>query len=101
MKHTKLLAIAAVLLDQTQKIEVERILEAQHAEMIATHEELRNSGTRPTREQMEEERARSKQELLTQLQPVLTPDQLKKFEALMDRPPPVRMRREQQDGASE
>jgi Spy/CpxP family protein refolding chaperone len=76
----------AILLDlnDTQKAQVQEILEQQHDKLRATHEESRASGTRPSREDMEKQHDAMKQETITKLQTVLTPEQIKKFEALAD-----------------
>lgn len=73
-------------LDDSQKVEVERILKEQHEARRAARDEARQAETRPTREQMHAQRAAHKQETMGKLQTVLTPEQIKKFEALMDRP---------------
>jgi Spy/CpxP family protein refolding chaperone len=76
----------ALLLDLNdyQKTEVEKILKEHHEQMRASFDAARASGTRPTREDMKAQREQSKQELNTKLSGVLTPEQLKKFEALRE-----------------
>src|SRR6185503_12169963 len=71
----------ATLLDlnDSQKAEVQKILDEQH-------QELQASGTKPTREEREKFHEEMKQEMTTKLQGVLTPEQMKKFDALMDHP---------------
>ena len=78
----------ATLLDlnDSQKAEVQKILTEQHAKLDAKHAELRASGTKPTREEREQFHKEMKQDLDTKLQAVLTPEQIKKFDALMDHP---------------
>lgn len=80
----------AILLDLNdgQKAEVQKILEAQHDKMRAAHDAKRSADTRPSREEMLKEHEQMKQETVTKLQSVLTADQIRKFEALTDRPPP-------------
>ncbi|HEY0684089.1 MAG TPA: hypothetical protein VGD45_17285 [Steroidobacter sp.] len=76
----------ALLLDLNdyQKTEVEKILKEHHEQMRASFDAARASGTRPTRDEMKAQREQSKQELNTKLSGVLTPEQLKKFEALRE-----------------
>jgi len=66
-------------LDETQKAEVKRILDAQRAKHEAAREQLRASGQPPDRETMRAQMAQDEQELETQLSTVLTPEQLTKF----------------------
>jgi Spy/CpxP family protein refolding chaperone len=76
----------AVLLDlnDSQKAEVQKILNEQHQKLDAKHAELRAAGTKPTREERQQFHEEMKQEIATKLQGVLTPEQIKKFDALMD-----------------
>ena len=78
----------AILLDLNdgQKTAVQEILQQQHDKMHASHEAQHAAGTRPTREEMTRLHEQVKQETVTKLQTVLTPEQIKKFEALTDRP---------------
>jgi Spy/CpxP family protein refolding chaperone len=79
-------------LNDYQKGEMQKILEAQHEQMMAKHEQLRSTGTRPSREEMQKQREQFRQDTTTKLQAVLTPEQIKKFEALNElRPPGPRM----------
>jgi Spy/CpxP family protein refolding chaperone len=66
-------------LDETQKAEVKRILDAQRAKHEAAREQMRASGQRPDRETMRAQMEQDEQELVQQLSGVLTPDQLQKF----------------------
>lgn len=79
----------AIILDLTaeQKTALEQALKAQREKMRTEMQTSRASGTWPSREDMEELRQRHLQETLTSLQGVLTPNQLRKLVALMDRPP--------------
>jgi Spy/CpxP family protein refolding chaperone len=79
----------AILLDlnESQKTEVEKILNEQREKFRAEREQYRAQGTRPTREEMMQKHAELRQETLTKLQNVLTPEQIKKFEALTDHRP--------------
>ena len=78
----------ATLLDlnDSQKAEVQKILNEQHQKLDAKHQELQASGTKPTREEREKFHEEMKQDMTTKLQGVLTPEQMKKFDALMDHP---------------
>ena len=78
----------ATLLDlnDSQKAEVQKIFEEQHQKLDAKHQELKAAGTKATREEREKFHEEMKQEMTTKLQGVLTPEQMKKFDALMDHP---------------
>jgi Spy/CpxP family protein refolding chaperone len=80
----------ALLLDLTaeQRVQVEKVITAQREQMRTAREQNRTSGERPSREDMKQHFEQMRQETLSQLQGVLSPLQIKKFEALMDRPPP-------------
>jgi Spy/CpxP family protein refolding chaperone len=76
-------------LDDYQKAEVQKVLEAQRAKMEAQREQFKASGERPTFEQMRAAHEASKKETEDALSSVLTAEQLKKFDAFMaDRGPP-------------
>jgi Spy/CpxP family protein refolding chaperone len=76
----------AILLDLTdeQKAQVQAILDEQHSKMKALHQQARESGQRPSFEQMKSQHEQMQQEVLAKLTPVLTPAQLKKFQVLME-----------------
>ena len=78
----------ATLLDlnDSQKAEVQKIFNEQHEKMKAAHDQAESSGTQPTREDRAKFHEEMKQDMTTKLQAVLTPEQMKKFEALMDHP---------------
>jgi Spy/CpxP family protein refolding chaperone len=78
----------AVLLDlnDTQKAEVKKILDEQHEKLKAAHDQAHSAGTRPSREEREKFHEEMKQDTVTKLQSVLSADQIKKFEVLMDHP---------------
>jgi Spy/CpxP family protein refolding chaperone len=81
----------ATLLDLTadQKTQVQAVLEAEHTKMKAAHDQAESSGTKPTFEQMKAAHEQMQQDTLAQLKPILTADQLKKFQVLMaERGPP-------------
>ena len=78
----------AVLLDlnDSQKAEVQKILNDQRDKMKAAHDQVHASGTKPSREERQKFHEEMKQETTAKLQGVLTPEQIKKFDALMERP---------------
>ena len=83
----------ATLLDLTadQKTQVQAVLDEEHAKMKAAHDQAESSGTKPTFEQMKAAHAQMQQDTLAKLKPILTADQLKKFQVLMaERGPPGR-----------
>jgi Spy/CpxP family protein refolding chaperone len=75
----------ATLLDLTaaQKTQVAAILEEEHAKARAAHEQAQASGQKPTMEQMKAMHEQMQQETVAKLTPVLSADQLKKYQALM------------------
>jgi len=73
-------------LDEYQQTEVKRILEEQRSAARAAREAMRESGERPSREDMQARRQQAEENTLAQLQSVLTPEQIIKFEVLMERP---------------
>ena len=75
----------AIILDlnEAQKAEVQKVMKEQHQKIQAEMESRRDSGTRPYREEMQELRRRNVLEMTTKLQGVLTPDQSRKLEALL------------------
>jgi len=79
----------ATLLDlnDSQKAEVQKIFNEQHEKMKAQFDQQRSAGTKPTREERAKFHDEMKQEMNTKLQAVLSPEQMKKFEALTDHPP--------------
>jgi len=76
----------ATLLDlnDSQKAEVQKIFDEQHEKMKAQFDQAQSSGTKPTREDRAKLHEEMKQEMNTKLQAVLSPEQMKKFAALMD-----------------
>jgi hypothetical protein len=77
----------ATLLDLTdaQRVQVQSVLEAQHAKMKQAFEQARASGTRPDWQQMKALHQQLQQETLQKLSPVLSASQLKKFQILSQR----------------
>ena len=73
-------------LDAYQKQEVEKILEAQRADLRAKREQARESNVRPSREQRMAERAAEQQATREKLAKILSDQQLKKFDVLNERP---------------
>jgi protein CpxP len=76
----------ATLLDltDTQKAQVQTIFQEEFAKMKAMHEQAEASGQKPTFDQMRAARQQMQQDTLTKLTPVLSPAQLKKYQALME-----------------
>lgn len=76
----------AVLLDlnDSQKAEVQKIMSEHHDKMKAAFEQQRAAGTKPTREERQKAHEELKQDVTTKLQAVLSPEQMKKFDALTD-----------------
>lgn len=73
-------------LDAYQKQEVGRILDEQRQARVAQREAFDASGERPSFEEMEARREQMQQQLLSELQTVLTEQQIEKFKVLMERP---------------
>ena len=74
----------ATLLDlnDTQKAQVQSILQEQHAKMKASFEQARASGTRPDWQAMKAQHEQLQQETLQKLAPVLSATQMKKFQVI-------------------
>jgi Spy/CpxP family protein refolding chaperone len=72
------------LLDLTdsQKPQVQAIFQEEFAKMKALHDQAQASGQKPSFEQMKAAREQMHQDMIAKLTPVLTPAQLKKYEAL-------------------
>jgi Spy/CpxP family protein refolding chaperone len=72
----------ATLLDLTdaQKVQVQNILDEQHAKMRQSFEQAKASGTRPDWQQMKALHEQMLQDTLQKLAPVLSATQLKKFQ---------------------
>ncbi len=71
-------------LDEYQKTEVQRILQEQRETARATREAMRDSGERPSREERMALREQMRDATMTQLQGVLRPEQITKFEVLRE-----------------
>lgn len=78
----------ALLLDLNdgQKVAVEKVLTERRQEMWAQHKAARESGTRPSREEMRAKFTAERAATIEKLRPILSDVQLKKFEALTDHP---------------
>jgi hypothetical protein len=63
---------------------VQTIFQEEFAKMKALHEQAEASGQKPTFEQMRANRQQMQQDTLAKLTPVLSPAQLKKYQALME-----------------
>jgi hypothetical protein len=74
----------ATLLDlnDTQKAQVQAILQEEHAKMKASFEQAKASGTRPDWQQMKALHQQLQQQTLQKLAPVLSATQLKKFQII-------------------
>ncbi len=74
----------ATLLDlnDTQKAQVQAILQEQHTKMKASFEQANAAGTRPDWQQMKALHEQMQQETLQKLTPVLSATQLKKFQII-------------------
>src|ERR1700752_1482269 len=74
----------ATLLDLTdaQKVQVQAILQQEHAKMKEAFEQAKSSGTKPDWQQMKALHQQIQQETLQKLTPVLSATQLKKFQVL-------------------
>jgi hypothetical protein len=76
----------ATLLDltDTQKLQVQQVLQDEHAKMKAAHEQAKASGSKPDWTQMKAMHEQLAQETIQRLQPLLSPTQLKKFQTLQE-----------------
>ena len=76
----------SILLDHDayQKGEVERVLREQREARLAAREQRATSGERPTREEMLAQREQARTGLRSQLQNILTEQQLTKLDVLME-----------------
>jgi Spy/CpxP family protein refolding chaperone len=79
----------AILLDLTdaQKPQVETILRGEHAQMKALFEQTRAAGGKPDFQAMQAARQQISQDTVAKLSGVLSPAQLKKFQALQQMRP--------------
>jgi hypothetical protein len=72
----------AVLLDltDTQKAQVQTVLQEEHAQMRQAFQDAKASGTKPDGEQMHTLHEQLRQDAITKLTPILSAAQLKKFQ---------------------
>ena len=84
--HTSHLDKLATLLDltETQKLQVQQVLQEEHAKMKTAHEQAEASGTKPDWQQMKAMHQQIAQETIQKLQPYLSEAQLKKFQTLQE-----------------
>ena len=73
-------------MDEGQKEAVQKVLEEQQAQMKTLFESNKTSETRPTREEMRAQHEERRKELQEKMQGILSDTQMKKFEALTERP---------------
>jgi hypothetical protein len=74
----------AILLDLTdsQKAQVQQVLEEEHAKSRALFQQQSATGVKPTPDQWRANRAQLQQETLTRVHALLSDDQFKKFQVL-------------------
>jgi hypothetical protein len=73
-------------LDAGQKVAVEKVLTEQRAAMQAQRKQFKESGERPSHEQMKAQFQAQHAATIEKLRPVLSDVQLKKYEALANHP---------------
>jgi hypothetical protein len=78
----------AVLLDLNdgQKAAVDQVLQGEREEMFAARKAAKDSGTRPSFEEMHAKHAAMQKETLAKLRPILNDSQMKKFQILSEHP---------------
>lgn len=78
----------AILLDlnASQKVEVQKVLDEQLQQARTLRQQSKDSGTRPTREQMRAQHDQMHKETVEKLRGILSDTQMTKFEALTDHP---------------
>lgn len=83
-QHLNRLDRMAVLLDltDTQKLQVQQILETQRQQMKAFWQQQSSSGAKPNFQQLRTERQQLQQQTLAELQKILSPEQVQKFQVL-------------------
>lgn len=75
-------------LDEGQKAAVQQVFDEQAKERAEAWQKAKDSQTRPSREEMKAQHKKMRQETLEKLRPILSDQQMTKFEALTDAPPP-------------
>lgn len=76
----------AILLDlnASQKVEVQKVLDEQFQQARTQRQQAKESGTRPTREQMRAQHDQMHKETVEKLRGILSDQQMTKFEALTE-----------------
>jgi hypothetical protein len=77
-QHLERLTVLLDLTD-TQKLQVQQVLEEQHAKAQALHEQMKASGEKPSFAQMRATREQLHQQTLAAVKPILTTAQYNKF----------------------
>src|SRR5579875_1713089 len=87
-EHMSRLDRLAILLDltDTQKLQVQQVLDEQRQQMRAFWQQQSSSGTKPNFQQLRAERQQLRQQTLAKLQPLLSAQQYQKLEVLMSSP---------------
>ena len=78
----------ALLLDlsEGQKGDVQKVLDEQFQQRKEQFQQAKASGTRPSREEMRAQHEQMRKDTIAKLRPILSEQQLAKFQALTDRP---------------
>jgi Spy/CpxP family protein refolding chaperone len=84
-QHLERLSVLLDLTD-TQKLQVQQVLEEQHAKMKALHDQMKASGQKPSFAQMKATREQMHTQTLAAVKPLLSADQYKKFVILSEHP---------------
>ncbi|MGH8259947.1 MAG: hypothetical protein ACREUG_09675 [Steroidobacteraceae bacterium] len=84
-QHLSRLDRLAILLDltDTQKLQVQQVLQEQRQQMRTQWQQLKSSGTKPDFRQMRAAHQQLRQQTLAKLQTLLSADQYRKFQVLM------------------
>lgn len=73
-------------LDAGQKVAVQKVLDEQRAQMQSFRQQAKTAEERPTREQMHAQHEQLRKDTTEKMRAILSDTQMKKFEALTDRP---------------
>jgi hypothetical protein len=74
-------------LDEGQKTAVKQVLDEQAKERGEMWQKAKESQTRPSREEMKAQRDKMREETIQKLRPILSDQQMTKFQALTEHPP--------------
>ncbi|HEY5809852.1 MAG TPA: hypothetical protein VIT67_17900, partial [Povalibacter sp.] len=74
-------------LDEGQKVAVKQVFEEQASERKALWDKTNESQTRPSREEMHAQHEKMRNETIDKLRPILSDQQMTKFQALTEGPP--------------